>query len=376
MNTSTSGISPDVAELKDMVKALLLDKKSQNQAPFTVKAVEESYVTCGGAHSYRNCLATNGNVDHDNIQEFVSQASTVKYNKGITRYRPLMIAFTLSSGTLPSNTITNPRSDLKAITTQSGVSYDGPQILPPLSFLPTVVGNEPEGTKDTVTPPNNGSKQTLHIGKKAITFNLEQTSRYSANYNDITAKRIEVIDMACEEYSKEVLSFSDVISSGNPTPYYDPIVPTTFLTLTPFENSDFLLEEVDAFFLSKMILLHQSPWVSPAHCVPKKGSFTVVETEENELILTRLVMGWRVCIDYHKLNEATRKDHFLLPFMDKMLERLVGNQYCCFLDGFSGYIQIPIDLKVQEKTIFTAHTERLLNAACLLGYAMHRARFK
>nr|GEY72965.1 reverse transcriptase domain-containing protein [Tanacetum cinerariifolium] len=149
MNTSTSGISPDVAELKDMVKALLLDKKSQNQAPFTVKAVEESYITCGGAHSYRNCPATNGNVDHDNIQEFVSQASTVKYNQGITRYRPLMIASTLSSGTLPSNTIANPRSDLKAITTQSGVSYDGPQILPPLSFLPTVLGNEPEGTKDT-----------------------------------------------------------------------------------------------------------------------------------------------------------------------------------------------------------------------------------
>nr|GEY25428.1 reverse transcriptase domain-containing protein [Tanacetum cinerariifolium] len=71
MNTPTFGISPDVAELKDMVKALLLDKKSQNQAPATVKAVEESCVTCGGAHSYRNCPATDGNIYHDNIQEFV-----------------------------------------------------------------------------------------------------------------------------------------------------------------------------------------------------------------------------------------------------------------------------------------------------------------
>nr|GFB96347.1 hypothetical protein [Tanacetum cinerariifolium] len=80
MNTSTSGISPDVTELKDMVKALLLDKKSQNQSPATVKAVEESCVTYGGAHSYRNCPTTDGNVYRDNIQEFVSQASSVNYN--------------------------------------------------------------------------------------------------------------------------------------------------------------------------------------------------------------------------------------------------------------------------------------------------------
>nr|GEZ36190.1 reverse transcriptase domain-containing protein [Tanacetum cinerariifolium] len=79
-NTSTSGISPAVAELKDMVKALLLDKKSQNQAPATVKAVEESCVTCGGAHSYHNCPATDGNVYRDNIQESISQASAVNYN--------------------------------------------------------------------------------------------------------------------------------------------------------------------------------------------------------------------------------------------------------------------------------------------------------
>nr|GEY03708.1 reverse transcriptase domain-containing protein [Tanacetum cinerariifolium] len=77
MNTSTSGISPDVAELKDIVKALLLDKKSQNQALGTVKAIEESCVTYGGAHYYRNCPATDGNVYRDNIQEFVSQASVV-----------------------------------------------------------------------------------------------------------------------------------------------------------------------------------------------------------------------------------------------------------------------------------------------------------
>nr|GFC47859.1 reverse transcriptase domain-containing protein [Tanacetum cinerariifolium] len=98
---------------------------------------------------------------------------------------------------------------------------------------------------------------TLRVGKEAITFNLDQTSRYSANYNEMTANRIDVIDMACEEYSQEVLGFSDVITSGNPTPYCDLIISTTSPTLTPFGNSDFLLEKLMHFLLSKMILLHR-----------------------------------------------------------------------------------------------------------------------
>nr|GEU82708.1 reverse transcriptase domain-containing protein [Tanacetum cinerariifolium] len=88
---------------------------------------------------------------------------------------------------------------------------------------------------------------TLRVGKEAIIFNLDQTLRYSANYNDMTKNRIDVIDMACEEYSQKVLGFYDVIVSGNPTPYYDPIVSITSPTLTPCGNSNFLLEEVDAF---------------------------------------------------------------------------------------------------------------------------------
>ncbi|GKA72680.1 reverse transcriptase domain-containing protein [Tanacetum coccineum] len=362
---------------------------------------------------------------------------------------------------------------------------------------------------------------TLRVDNEAITYNLDQTSRYSVNYNDMTANRIDVVELACEEYSQEVLGFSDVIASGNPTPGYDPIVSNSSPTLTPFGDSDFLLlEEADAFlaladdptspevdesyydpegdilileallnsdpspppnqgnylpeikkelklceaktakssideppevelkdlpphleyaflednnklpviiakdlsidektalikvlksrkqaiawklsdikginpeFCSHKILMeedyepavqHQrrvnpkihdvikkeveklldagliypisdSPWVSPVHCVPKKGGMTIVTNDENELVPTRLVTGWRVCIDYRKLNEATRKDHFPLPFMDQMLERLAGNEYYCFLDGFSGYFQIPIDPKDQEKTTFT-----------------------
>nr|GFD19685.1 reverse transcriptase domain-containing protein [Tanacetum cinerariifolium] len=90
-------------------------------------------------------------------------------------------------------------------------------------------------------------ESTLHVGKEAITFNLDQTSRYSANYNDMTANQIDVIGIACEEYSQEILGFSNVIASGNPTPYYNPIVSTSSPTLTSFGDSDFLLEEVDAF---------------------------------------------------------------------------------------------------------------------------------
>ncbi|GJV50312.1 hypothetical protein Tco_1440524 [Tanacetum coccineum] len=117
---------------------------------------------------------------------------------------------------------------------------------------------------------------------------------------------------------------------------------------------DVIKKEVEKLLDAGLIYpISDSPWVSLVHCVPKKGGFTVVENDENELIPTRLVTGWRVCIDYRKLNEATRKDHFPLPFMDQMLERLAGNEYYCFLDGFSGYFQIPIDPHDQEKTTFT-----------------------
>ncbi|GJS79807.1 reverse transcriptase domain-containing protein [Tanacetum coccineum] len=324
LSSSTPGISPDVVELKDMVKALLLEKKNQTQAPTPVKAVEESCVTCGGAHSYRNCPATDGNVYRNNIQEYVSQAAVANFNQGNTSYRA-PIANQIrppGSGTLPSNTITNPKVDLKGITTRSGVAYQGPTIPTTTSSPPKVMERETEVTKNTVPPTNNGSTKDVQppvvqvqpqmtnsepvvtpvsapmpnlkpsipypsrrnderrrekandqdgrslglmctkgeltlclfllyfpptVGKEAITFNLDQTLRYSSNYDDMTANRIDVIEMACEEYSQEVLGFSDLISSSNPTPYYDPIVSTSSPTLTPFGDSDFLLKEVDAF---------------------------------------------------------------------------------------------------------------------------------
>ncbi|KAK1588944.1 hypothetical protein Q3G72_028877 [Acer saccharum] len=100
-------------------------------------------------------------------------------------------------------------------------------------------------------------------------------------------------------------------------------------------------------------LISDSKWVSPIHVVPKKSGITVVRNEQNELVPQRLQTGWRVCIDYRKLNTATRKDHFPLPFIDQMLERLAGHSHYCFLDGYSGYNQIAIAPEDQEKTTFT-----------------------
>ncbi|GJZ25160.1 reverse transcriptase domain-containing protein, partial [Tanacetum coccineum] len=502
---------------KNQTQAPLLSKRS-TQAPAPVKAIEESYVTCGGAHSYRNCPATDGNVYHDNIQEYVSQAAAANFNQGNTGYqapianqirppvqqnqgnnqnrynknrgtnynqgqiyRPPInqprfpklhltklrlrkhkymnsnTASTSSSGTLPSNTITNPKVDLKGITTRSGVAYQGPTIptttySPPktsnlgcpssnikvpnskpvvapvsapmpnpkpsipypsrlnderrhekandqiekfykifkdlifkisltdalilmpkfVSTLKALIENKeklsemartplnehcsavilnksPEKLRDpgkflipcdfsgmheclaladlgtsinliplsvweklslpeltptcmtleladrSITQPISFAEDvdvkvgkfqfpadfvvvdfdadprvplilersflktgralidvyegelTLRVRKEAVTFNLDQTSRYSSNYDEMTANRIDVIEMACEEYSQEVLGISDVIASGNPTPYYDLIVSTSSPTLTPFEDSDFLLKEVNAF---------------------------------------------------------------------------------------------------------------------------------
>ena len=99
--------------------------------------------------------------------------------------------------------------------------------------------------------------------------------------------------------------------------------------------------------------ISDSSWVSPVHVVPKKSGITVVKNEGNELVPTRTQTGWRVCIDYRKLNLATRKDHFPLPFMDQVLERLAGHAFYCFLDGYSGYNQIPIAPEDQDKTTFT-----------------------
>ncbi|CAM8886359.1 unnamed protein product [Rhodiola kirilowii] len=99
--------------------------------------------------------------------------------------------------------------------------------------------------------------------------------------------------------------------------------------------------------------ISDSQWVSSVHVVPKKSGITIEEDAEGKMVTTRIKNGWRMCIDYRKLNAVTRKDHFPLPFIDQMLDRLAGKPYFCFLDGFSGYNRIPIAPEDQEKTTFT-----------------------
>ncbi|KAK1645970.1 hypothetical protein QYE76_063775 [Lolium multiflorum] len=104
---------------------------------------------------------------------------------------------------------------------------------------------------------------------------------------------------------------------------------------------------------SKLSEIEEERWVSPVHCVPKKGGMTVVPNDNDELIPQRIVVGYRMCIDFRKVNKVTKKDHYPLPFIDQMLERLSKNTHFCFLDGYSGFSQIAVKAKDQEKTTFT-----------------------
>ncbi|GJV43306.1 hypothetical protein Tco_1427842 [Tanacetum coccineum] len=131
-SSSTLGVSPDVVELKDMVKALLLDKKSQALTP--VKAVEESCVTCGGAHSYRNCPATNGNVYRDNIQEYVSQTAAANYSQGNIGYRALIANQIRPPGFPP---VQNQGNNQNRYNQNQGNTYNQGQIYrPPINQPP------------------------------------------------------------------------------------------------------------------------------------------------------------------------------------------------------------------------------------------------
>nr|GEZ46590.1 retrovirus-related Pol polyprotein from transposon 17.6 [Tanacetum cinerariifolium] len=155
----------------------------------------------------------------------------------------------------------------------------------------------------------------------------------SISYNNFQSlNKVDLIDATCEEYSQEVLGFSDVANEIS-TPDPEPPLPNQ-KHYFPEAHNDLKVVE------------------------PKNNKYFDDEPPEVELKelpphLEYAFLGWRVCIDYRKLNEATRKDHFPLPFIDQMLERLAGNEYYCFLDGFSGYFQIPSDPKDQEKTMFT-----------------------
>ncbi|GKB53805.1 reverse transcriptase domain-containing protein [Tanacetum coccineum] len=117
-----------------------------------------------------------------------------------------------------------------------------------------------------------GEEITLRVNDEAVTFNLDQTTRYSSTYDDMSVNRIDIIDVACEEYSQEVLGFSNNSSGGNPTTTFEPIISDSFLSFTPFEESDFILEEIEAFLKDDSI----SPEIDHADCDPE-GDICLIE---------------------------------------------------------------------------------------------------
>jgi len=122
-------------------------------------------------------------------------------------------------------------------------------------------------------------------------------------------------------------------------------------------------------------LISDSQWVSPVQVVPKKSGVIIVANENNELVPTRVQTGWRVCIDYTKLNSMIRKDHFPLPSINQMFERLACHAYHSFLDDYPGYNQIPIAREDQEKMIFRCPFGIFAYRRCPLGHAIHLLHF-
>jgi hypothetical protein len=121
-----------------------------------------------------------------------------------------------------------------------------------------------------------------------------------------------------------------------------------------YERQQVVKKEVLKLLKSNVIYpIFDNEWVSPVQVVLKKGGMTIICNEKNELIPQWIITGWWMCIDYQKLNKATRKDHFPLPFIDEMLERLTNHSVFCYLDGYSCCHQIPIHPDDQSKATFT-----------------------
>nr|GEW90449.1 reverse transcriptase domain-containing protein [Tanacetum cinerariifolium] len=258
-NASTFGVSPDVAELKDMVRALLPDKKALigNKEKLSEMARTPLNEHCsavllkklpkklGDPGKFLILCDFSGMAECLALADLGASINLMPYSVWKRLSLPDLMP-TYMTLELADRSISRPVGVAEDVYVKVG-SFHFPANFVIVDFdadprVPLILGRSFLKTERALIDVFEG-ELTLRVGKEAITFNLDQTSRYAANYSDMTAKRIDVIDMACEEYSQEVLGFSDTISSGNPTPFYDPIVSVTSLTLTPFGNSDFLLEE-------------------------------------------------------------------------------------------------------------------------------------
>nr|GEU63444.1 reverse transcriptase domain-containing protein [Tanacetum cinerariifolium] len=402
---SSSKTDDRIDKLAEQISNLVEIINKQVITLASVKAVEKTCVICGGAHAYYDCIATDSNQSSVH-----AETAKVPLNENFS-------AMLLKK--LPEK-LGDPGKFLIPCDLQG---IDVCHALADLvrSFLRTGIA-----LIDIY-----GEEITLRVNDESVTFNLNQTMRYSSTYDDNSVNRVDVIDIAYEEYAQEVLDFKYNSKSENPTlvsnPSFfeetksefckEPIVKSSSPTLTPFGESDFLLEEIEDFLKDESIpmgiedsfydpegdilylekLLNDDPSQLPLMDLKQaeetKAKSSIEEPPELELKELRSYLeyafleetdklpviiakdlkddekealvkvlkshkraiAWKITdIKAHgKLNDATRKDHFSLPFMDQMLERLARNEFYCFLDGFSCYFQIPIDPQDQEKTTFT-----------------------
>nr|GEV98930.1 reverse transcriptase domain-containing protein [Tanacetum cinerariifolium] len=393
-----------------------------------LKAVMEVCVTCGSNHSYNQCPLTRGGNDfpvfHDNIQQFQTTAvgnfvdlidanceeysqevlgfadivsnkiSTPYYEPIVSNSSQNLTPFNASDFLLLEEADAFIAIDDESISSNIDATYYDPE--GDILILEALLNNDPEPSSN-----QNDYFLTLHKDLKVVE---PKNQSFKNEPPEVELKELPPhLEYAfLGDNGKRPVIIAKDLSSNEKTALIN--VLKTRKKAIAWKPSD--IKGIDLEFCSHKILLEEdyspkvqsqrrvnpkihdiikkevekhldiypisdSPWVSPIHYVPKKGGMTVIKNDENELVPTRLVTGWRVCIDYRKLNEATRKDHFPLPFMDQMLERLAGNEYYCFLDRFLGYFQIPIDPKDQEKPRLPVLMEPLPTNACHLASAMH-----
>nr|GEV21426.1 retrovirus-related Pol polyprotein from transposon 17.6 [Tanacetum cinerariifolium] len=308
--------------------------------PAPVKAVKESCVTCGGPHAHYSSDATYSN------QPSVCVA-TGTYNQVAPQNRAsnYMVppGFARVHNSQNSNTIPNPKGEMKAITTQSGVAYEGPSIPTPkkerdICLIEKLLNDDP-----FQLPPMDLKQREVVKAKSSIEEPLELELKDLPSHLEYAY--LEGVDKLPMIISKDLKDNENkallkVLKSYKRTIAWKIIdikgIDPRFCTYKILMEQDYKLvvqsqrrvnsknheatkKEVIKLLDAGMIYsISDSPWISPIHCVPKKGGITVVENENNEFIPTWLVTGWRLCIDYRKLNDATRKDHFPLPFMDQM----------------------------------------------------------
>nr|GEX41880.1 reverse transcriptase domain-containing protein [Tanacetum cinerariifolium] len=416
MNTTSkenaSKLDDRTDKLADQISTVVDIFAKKIIAPAPVKAVEESCVTCGGAHAYYNCPNTNSN------QPSVCVA-TGTYNQVAPQNRasnfmaPPAPNQSSTSGTLLSNTIPNPKGKIKAIITRSGVAYEGPSIPTPkkngcmprlgqsrcehksnasfhlekfsLSELtPTRMTLEladrsithPKGVaKDVFVKVEKfhfptdfvvvdfevdprvpfilgrsllrighalidvyGEEITLWVNDEAVTFNLNQTMRYSSTYDDLSVNRIDIIDVARKEYAQEILGFSSNSLGGSPTSTFKPILSYSSPSLTPFEGSDFILEEIDAYLKDESI----STEIDHADCDPK-GDICLIENLLNDDPFQLPPMDL-------KQGEVVKAKSLIEEPLELELKELPSHMEYAYLEGV---VKLPViiakDLKVDEK---------------------------